>query len=198
MCHNSSVINNLGLSTFMHPRGISKHSISFPWTRCFSRGNVLLVDILFLYNLLRKEGTIFVAPHWTPSYLKLGAYADAVRGLGAHLHDISPWACGGKEPITPGHRARVTTGLPQFTFCNSEVTTPCLTSCTYSLPGEQGHRGIGKTAQFFPLRPGIEPGTSQLWAEHATVAPQSPFSFSNVLIVMGRPKLYHTFQVGSD
>ncbi len=68
----------------------------------------------------------------------------------------------GKEPITPGHRARVTAGLPQFTFRDSEVTTPCLTSRTYSLLGDQGREGIGKTAQIYPLRPGIEPGTSRL------------------------------------
>ncbi len=62
---------------------------------------------------------------------------------------------------------------PQFTFHDSEVTTPCLTSRTYSLLGEQGREGIGETAQFFPLRLGIEPGTSRLLAECATVAPQS-------------------------
>ncbi len=86
--------------------------------------------------------------------VKLMVYADAARGLGAHLCDIGPRACGGKEPITPGHRARVTTRLPQFTFRDSEVTTPCLTSRTYSLLGEQGGEGIGKTAHIFPLRPG--------------------------------------------
>ncbi len=93
--------------------------------------------------------------------LKLGAYANAVHGLGAHLRDIGPGACGGKEPITPGYRARLTTGLPQFTFHDSKVTNPCLTSRTYSLLGEQGREGIGKTAKLFPLRPGIEPGTSR-------------------------------------
>ncbi len=83
------------------------------------------------------------------SKVKLGAYAEAARGLGAHLRDIGPWACGGKKLITPGHRARVTAGLPQFTFRESDVTTPCLTSHTYSLLGEQGREGIGKNAQFF-------------------------------------------------
>ncbi len=46
-----------------------------------------------------------------------------------------------------------TTGLSQFTFRNSDVTT-FLTSLTYLLLGEQGRGGIGKTAQIFPLRPG--------------------------------------------
>ncbi len=106
--------------------------------------------------------------------VKLGVYADAARGLGPHLRDIGPRTCGGKESITPGHRARVTTGLPLFTFHDSEVTIPCLTSRTYSpLQGEHGREGIGKTAQIFPLRLGIEPGTSRLWAERATIAPQS-------------------------
>ncbi len=72
----------------------------------------------------------------------------------------------------------MTTGLPQFTFRDSEVTTPCLTSHTYSLQGEQGREGIGKTDQIFPLLPGIEPGTSRLWAERATVTPQSPSSIA--------------------
>ncbi len=53
----------------------------------------------------------------------------------------------------------MTTGLPQFTFRESEVTSPCLTSHTYSLLSEQRRDGIGKTAQIFPLLPGIEPGT---------------------------------------
>ncbi len=39
--------------------------------------------------------------------VKLGAYADTARGLGTHPRDISPGASGGKEPITPRHRARV-------------------------------------------------------------------------------------------
>ncbi len=94
--------------------------------------------------------------------VKLGAYADAARVLGAHLRDIGLSACGVKESITTGHRARVTTGLPQFTFCDSEVTNPCLTSRTYSLLGEKGLEGIGETAQIFPFRPGIEPGTTRL------------------------------------
>ncbi len=70
-----------------------------------------------------------------------------------HLRDIGPSACGGMEPITPGHRARGTVGLPQFTFCESEVTTPCLTSRTHSLLGEQGHEGIGKKHPNFSTPP---------------------------------------------
>ncbi len=73
------------------------------------------------------------------------AYTEIARSLGAHIRDIDPRACGGKESITPGHRARVTTGLPQFTFRDNEVTTLCLTSHIYSLLGEQGRGSIGKT-----------------------------------------------------
>ena len=43
---------------------------------------------------------------------------------------------------------------------------PWLTSGTHSLLGGQGH-GCKETAQRFPLRPGIEPGASRLWAERA-------------------------------
>ncbi len=42
---------------------------------------------------------------WKANRKKLGAYAEAARDLGGHLHDISPWACGRKESITPIHRA---------------------------------------------------------------------------------------------
>ncbi len=69
---------------------------------------------------------------------------------------------GTTEPITPGHRVRVTTELPQFTFHDSDVTTLCLTSRTYTLRGEHGRWGIGKTTQTFLLRLGIEPGLSRL------------------------------------
>ncbi len=105
------------------------------------------------------------------------AYAEEARGLSAHLHDSGPWAFGGKEPITPGHRARVTTMLLQFTFRNSEVTSPCLTLCSYSLLREQGHGGIGFPP---PLHPRIEPGSSRLWAKHAFIASQRPLWYFNV------------------
>lgn len=41
-------------------------------------------------------------------------YAATV--LRAHLCLFGPRTYGGKDPITPGHRASVTAGLPQFTL----------------------------------------------------------------------------------
>ncbi len=63
---------------------------------------------------------------------KLRAYVGAARSLGAHIRDIGPSTTGGKEPIIPGQRARVTTGLPKFTFCDSEVIIICLTSLLFA------------------------------------------------------------------
>ncbi len=48
--------------------------------------------------------------------------------------------------------------LPQFTFRDSKVTTPYLTSRTYSLLGEQGCGDIGKAAQIFDSAWGSNPG----------------------------------------
>ncbi len=44
-----------------------KHSIRFPRRRRFSRGNKLSRASLSSYDLLRKEGIIFVALRWTAS-----------------------------------------------------------------------------------------------------------------------------------
>ncbi len=54
-------------------------------------------------------------------------------------------------PITL--RARVTTGLLQFTLRDSEVTTACLTSRNYSLIGKQGCGGIRKKHPKFSTLP---------------------------------------------
>ncbi len=71
----------------------------------------------------------------------------------------SPWhlplSLWREEPITMGHRARVTAGLPQFTFCESEVTTPSLILRTYSLLGEQGAWGYRKKRPNFSTHPGV-------------------------------------------
>lgn len=42
-----------------------------------------------------------------------GAYARVAFALGAHIHLIGPWACSGQEPITPEHRALITSDLQQ-------------------------------------------------------------------------------------
>ncbi len=85
--------------------------------------------------------------------VKLGTDAGTVRGLGTHLRDIGPWACGGKEPITPGLRARVTTGLPRLTFRDSEATT--LPDVAYLLTARwTGVWGYRKNRPNFSTPPG--------------------------------------------
>ncbi len=44
------------------------------------------------------------------------ANTETMHDLGGHFCDIVPCACGRREPITQGHKARMTSGLPQFTF----------------------------------------------------------------------------------
>ncbi len=62
-----SVENNLLASTFVYPLRILKHSIVFPRSRRFSRENKFSRASLSLYDLLRKDGIIFVALHRTAS-----------------------------------------------------------------------------------------------------------------------------------
>ncbi len=54
-------------STFINPLRILKHSISFPWSRCFLRENKFSRARLSSYGLLCKDVIIFVALRWTAS-----------------------------------------------------------------------------------------------------------------------------------
>ncbi len=120
------------------------------WSICFKTENVVLCSPNYGKWQTRQNNTNHLKMQHPKKNVKLRAYAGAVHGLGAHLHGINPWACGGKEPIIPGHRETVTTGLPQFTIYENKVTTPCLSSRTYSLLGEQ-EQHVRQTQLIFTL-----------------------------------------------
>ncbi len=63
----SLIKNSLLASTFVNPLSILKHSMSFPRRLRFSKENKLSRASLSSYDLLRKEGIIFVALRWTAS-----------------------------------------------------------------------------------------------------------------------------------
>ncbi len=63
----SSVKNSLLASTFINPLSILKHSVSFPQRWHFLREDKFSSANLSSYDLLHKEGIVFVALHWTAS-----------------------------------------------------------------------------------------------------------------------------------
>ncbi len=118
-------------------------------------------DVLPLHNCQSSFGVcraVLVSPPCKK--VKLGAYVEVPRGLGAHFHDIGHYACGGGKPITPGHSARVTIGLPQFTFHYNEVTASCLKSSTYTLLVNRGYTGKKINSIYLHLAGESNPGPS--------------------------------------
>ena len=103
--------------------------------------------------------------------VKLGAYAVAMHGRGAHLLRTGPWSLwwvSGFYQLTPtqGRCATlwITTGLPSLkTGHNSKITPHCWVDRVMGL------RKLPHTD--FSLRPGIEPKLSRLWPKCATTAP---------------------------
>ncbi len=67
----SPIKNSLLAFTFVNPLYILKHSTSFPRRRHFSREDRFSRTSFSSYDLLHKEGIIFIALRWTASNLAM-------------------------------------------------------------------------------------------------------------------------------